>query len=179
MCPFHGFEYDTSGRCTLIPANGRNLPVPKAFQVQAYPTHEAHGFIFIWWGQPVGEVPPPRFFDDIDESFSYGSVRDPWHTHYSRPIENQLDVPHVPFIHHNTIGRGVGKVMDGPWVEWLDSDRFCVSSCMPARTTARRRGKPTRCPGRIRRFWLDFIFPNLWQNHSAIVADLHRFCACG
>ena len=43
MCPFHGFEYDTSGRCTLIPANGRSTPVPKAFQVQAYPTHEAHG----------------------------------------------------------------------------------------------------------------------------------------
>ena len=27
-------------------------------------------------------------------------------THYSRAIENQLDTVHVPFIHHNTIGRG-------------------------------------------------------------------------
>ena len=24
QCPFHGFEYDTSGRCTLIPASGKN-----------------------------------------------------------------------------------------------------------------------------------------------------------
>jgi phenylpropionate dioxygenase-like ring-hydroxylating dioxygenase large terminal subunit len=24
QCPFHGFEYDASGRCTLIPANGRS-----------------------------------------------------------------------------------------------------------------------------------------------------------
>ena len=106
MCPFHGFEYDTSGRCTLIPANGRGAPVPKAFQVQAYPTHEAHGFIFIWWGKPEGEVPPPRFFDDIDDTFSYGAIRDPWRTHYSRPIENQLDTPHVPFVHRTTIGPG-------------------------------------------------------------------------
>jgi phenylpropionate dioxygenase-like ring-hydroxylating dioxygenase large terminal subunit len=163
-CPFHGFQYDASGRCTLIPANGRSLPVPKAFQVQAYPTHEAHDFIFIWWGQPTGELTPPRFFDDIDDSFSYATVRDPWHAHYSRPIENQLDVPHVPFIHHNTIGRGLGKVMDGPWVEWLDPDRLRVF--MHAREddgTPPR--KPDEMPHPDSQFWLDFIFPNLWQNH--------------
>jgi phenylpropionate dioxygenase-like ring-hydroxylating dioxygenase large terminal subunit len=27
-CPFHGFEYGASGRCTLIPANGKARPVP-------------------------------------------------------------------------------------------------------------------------------------------------------
>ena len=70
MCPFHGFEYDSSGRCTVIPANGRSAPVPRAFRVQTYPTHEAHGFIFIWWGQPAGDVAPPRFFDDIDDSLN-------------------------------------------------------------------------------------------------------------
>ncbi len=74
----------------------------------------------------MGRCSPPRFFDDIDDSFSYGSIRDPWRTHYSRVIENQLDVPHVPFVHHTTIGRGVGKVMDGPWVEWKDADRFRI-----------------------------------------------------
>ena len=58
-CPFHGFEYDASGRCTVIPANGRSAPVPKVFKVQTYPTHEAHGFIFIYWGQPEGGVAPP------------------------------------------------------------------------------------------------------------------------
>ena len=82
-CPFHGFEYDASGRCTVIPANGRTAPVPKVFKVQTYPTHEAHGLIFIYWGQPEGEAPPPRWFVDLDESFSYGSARDPWRAHYS------------------------------------------------------------------------------------------------
>jgi phenylpropionate dioxygenase-like ring-hydroxylating dioxygenase large terminal subunit len=164
MCPFHGFEYDASGRCTLIPANGRSTPVPKAFQVQAYPTHEAHGLIFIWWGQPAGEVPPPRFFDDIDESFSYGSVRDPWHAHYSRVIENQLDVPHVPFIHRTTIGRGSGTVIDGPWVEWRDPDRFFIHvSTRPDDGTPARRADELPWPEKP--FHLDFIFPNLWQNY--------------
>ena len=33
-CPFHGFEYDASGRCTVIPANGKATPAPKVFRVQ-------------------------------------------------------------------------------------------------------------------------------------------------
>ena len=28
QCPFHGFEYDTTGRVQKIPANGQNAPVP-------------------------------------------------------------------------------------------------------------------------------------------------------
>ena len=174
MCPFHGFEYDTSGRCTVIPANGRSAPVPKAFRVQAYPTHEAHGFIFIWWGQPVGKVPLPRFFDDIDESFSYGATRDPWRAHYSRVIENQLDVPHVPFIHHNSIGRGGRTVIDGPWVEWKDPDRFFIHTwSRPEDGVPARRADEMPRPDKT--FHLDFIFPNLWQNY--ISADVRAVIA--
>lgn len=45
QCPFHGFEYDASGKVTKIPANGKNTPVPERFKVNSYLTHEAHGFI--------------------------------------------------------------------------------------------------------------------------------------
>jgi phenylpropionate dioxygenase-like ring-hydroxylating dioxygenase large terminal subunit len=162
-CPFHGFEYDASGHCTLIPANGAQTPAPRAFRVQTYPAHEAHGLIFIYWGQPDGELPPPRWFADLDESFSYGSARDPWNAHYSRVIENQLDVPHVPFIHHNTIGRGKRTVMDGPWVEWQDPDRFFVYTWMRLEDgTPARRADEMAQPDKP--FHLEFIFPNLWQN---------------
>ncbi|NIV29174.1 MAG: Rieske 2Fe-2S domain-containing protein, partial [Anaerolineae bacterium] len=40
QCPFHGFEYDVSGRGVLIPANGRHAPVPRAFRAHSYPTYE-------------------------------------------------------------------------------------------------------------------------------------------
>ncbi len=45
QCPFHGFEYDSSGKVAMIPANGKDTPVPERFKVHNYPTHEAHGFI--------------------------------------------------------------------------------------------------------------------------------------
>ena len=167
QCPFHGFEYDPSGRVAVIPANGRQAPVPERFRVQRYPTYEAHGFIWIWWGeQEPADLPPPRFFEDLDDSFRYGQTIDPWEAHYSRVIENQLDPVHLPFVHHNTIGRGNRTVVDGPGFTWLDADRF--------RIYAQNRvddGTPPLRPEEVdiarSRVYLDFIFPNLWQNHIA------------
>ncbi len=164
MCPFHGFRFDSTGRCTVIPANGKNAPVPKAFQVRTYPTHEANDFIFIYWGKPEGDIGKPAWFTDLDGGFSYASVTDHWNAHYSRVIENQLDVPHVPFIHASTIGRGSGTVMDGPWVQWSGSDRFrLIPGIREDDGTPAVRAD--QAPPPQKEFHLEFIFPNLWQNY--------------
>ena len=166
QCPFHGFEYDASGSVVLIPANGRMSPVPQAFKVVSYPVHEAHGFIWIWWGlSPPDDLQMPRFFDDIDETFSYGRARDPWRAHYSRVIENQLDVVHLPFVHANTIGRGGRTLVDGPVVRWQDDELFFVY--VQNRVDD---GTPPLKPSEVvvepePEFKLEFQFPNLWQNH--------------
>ena len=124
QCPFHGFEYDPSGKVVKIPANGKHTPVPERFRVQQYPTHEAHGFIWIWWGEnPPEDLQPPRFFEGL-EGFSHGRAYDPWDAHYSRVIENQLDVAHLPFVHYNTIGRGDRTLVNGPVVQWVGDDMF-------------------------------------------------------
>ncbi|NLE76890.1 MAG: aromatic ring-hydroxylating dioxygenase subunit alpha, partial [Chloroflexi bacterium] len=163
-CPFHGFRYESSGRARLIPANGRQAPTPERFQVHTYPTAEAHGFIYIWWGEPREALPKPPFFTDIDDSFSYGLARDPWKAHYSRVIENQLDVVHLPFVHHNTIGRGNRTLVSGPVVRWLDDNTFLVYVYNEV-----DQGQQPRRPEEIGEpypaFHLEFRFPNLWQNH--------------
>jgi phenylpropionate dioxygenase-like ring-hydroxylating dioxygenase large terminal subunit len=165
QCPFHGLEYDASGRVVLIPANGRNTPVPAQFRVLTYPTYEANGFIWIWWGEnPPTDLPAPRFFDDIDDRFSYAQVRDPWQAHYSRAIENQLDVVHLPFVHHNTIGAGGQTLVEGPVTQWLDENRLRVYPMNRVDD-----GTPPRKAQELQlsqdRFHLEFVFPNLWQNH--------------
>jgi len=165
QCPFHGFEYDATGRVTVIPANGRGASVPERFHVQGYPTHEREGLIWIWWGaDPPANLEPPTFFDDLSERFSYGKVYDPWDAHYSRVIENQLDVAHLPFVHENTIGRGGRTLVDGPVVDWVDDDRFYVYvfNRVDDGTPPRRPDELTKPDGD---FHLEFIFPNLWQNH--------------
>ena len=166
QCPFHGFEYDGSGRVQRIPANGRNAAVPRAFQIRAYPTHESHGFVWIWWADPGREPSgPPEFFRDLGTGLSYAGARDPWRAHYSRVIENQLDVVHLPFVHANTIGRGDRTVVDGPGLAWMSPSAFEV---YPSNRTDD--GRPPIRPAEFQRppdkdFKLGFIFPNLWQNY--------------
>ena len=166
QCPFHGFEFDETGKCVLIPANGRDGVIPNAMRLKTYPTYEAHGFIWVWWGSPApADLPVPEFFDNLDDTYSYGSARDPWHAHYSRVIENQLDVVHLPFIHHSTIGRGNRTVVDGPVVEWK-GDRMIYTYVFnrlddgrPPRRSSELSAKPAGSQH------LEFLFPNLWQNY--------------
>lgn len=167
QCPFHGFEFDSMGRCTKIPANGASSEPPKAFSVHRYKTHEEHDFIWLWWGDADITHPPVPFFDGIDDSFAHITMQDHWQTHYSRAIENQLDVVHLPFLHRTTIGRGNRTVVDGPLTKWFNDDPESnllniwvynrVEDDIPARS-ARLIPSPTRSPN------LQFCFPNLWQN---------------
>jgi phenylpropionate dioxygenase-like ring-hydroxylating dioxygenase large terminal subunit len=166
QCPFHGFEFDPSGKCVLIPANGRNGVIPNAMQLNVYPTHEAHGLIWLWWGNPApGNLPEPAFFDNLDGTFSYGSAHDPWDAHYSRVIENQLDVVHLPFIHRKTIGRGNRTLVDGPLVEWK-GDRMLYTYVFNRVDDGTLPKKPRDLsPKDSDSVHLEFIFPNLWQNY--------------
>ena len=162
QCPFHGFEYDFSGNVAHIPANGRNAPLPKDFQVMSYPAREAHDFIWVWWGEPQSDYPPLPWFEDLDSRFSYGRDYDLWPVHYSRAIENQLDVFHLPFVHHNTIGRGRRYITDGPFTELKDNTLKVwvmnrVEDGLPAKSQ-RDLNEPTS-PA-----LLHFKFPNLWMN---------------
>lgn len=162
-CPFHGFQFDASGSCRLVPANGRSALPARQIRVASYPAREIDGLIFIWWGEARDSLPPPRYFDNLDRMV-YASARVLWKTHYSRAIENQLDVAHVPFVHANTIGRGAGALVDGPCLEWEGEEMFRLYFM-----NRQDDGRPPLRPDQVSRpdtpFWLEFIFPNLWQNH--------------
>lgn len=168
QCPFHGFEFDASGRCRLIPANGRSADVPKAFKARVYPARELHNLVYIWWGQSRDEYPPLPDFDYMnDPHLVHTTATDWWHAHYSRAIENQLDVVHLPFVHYNTIGRGGKMVVQGPRFRvdefpgghdmismWFDNE---VERGQVAR-------KPNEMPPTERHPQIRFRFPNLWHN---------------
>jgi len=166
QCPFHGFEYDASGKCVHVPANGRGGAIPATLRLNVYPTYEAHGYIWVWWGQnPPADLEPPLFFEDIDDTFYHASAHDPWDAHYSRVIENQLDVVHLPFIHRKTIGRGGRTLVDGPLVEWR-GDKMLYTYVFNRHDDGTPPRKPSELsPKSATSVHLEFIMPNLWQNY--------------
>jgi len=170
QCPFHGFEYDTSGLCTLVPANGKESRPPKALHTNTYPTREAHEFIYIWWGKPMDEYPPLPWFESIADSMVYSTLRDHWANHYSRAIENQLDVVHLPFIHHNTIGRGNRTLVNGPIAieesHW-PGDHLINLWVYNEKDTNQKPKKASELPRPDRHPALQFRYGNIWQNWIA------------
>lgn len=172
-CPFHGFAYDASGKVVLIPANGSSMPVPDRYQVQAYRVVEKYGFIWLWNGSPTDELPEIPFFPHLRQGFTYGGFSETWPVHYTRAIENQLDVVHLPFVHTNSIGRGNKTLVNGPVVTWEDNCMtFYVNNVADDGVT-----KPLK-PEEIRNykdlFHLQFQMPNIWQN---IISDDIRIVA--
>lgn len=162
-CPFHGFLYNGDGRVTLIPANGRSRPVPATMHVKAWQLHEAFGFIWMWWGDAAPQPAEPFFFSELAD-FSWSSLKDPWPVHYSRAIENQLDVVHLPFVHRTTIGRGNKTVVNGPVVvREGDLITFYVNNVADDGSTTAL--KPDQLPGYENFFRLQFHYPNIWQNY--------------
>jgi phenylpropionate dioxygenase-like ring-hydroxylating dioxygenase large terminal subunit len=163
QCPFHGFLFDKTGKVRLIPANGRNKPVPETMKVDSYKTHESHGFIWIWWGDESKCTADPVFFDDL-EGFTYSVLKDHWNVHYSRAIENQLDVVHLPFVHKTTIGRGDKTLVHGPVVIREDDllSFYVWNVTDDGNTTPLR---PDEIEDYKSRPHLSFRFPNIWQNY--------------
>ncbi len=115
-CPFHAFRYNGEGKCTLIPANGINSTIPSYFKSSYYIAKEEHGFIWIFYGEEHNSSEELPFFKDLD-NITYHTFKSHWNSHYSRVIENQLDVVHVPFVHKTTIGRGNKTLVNGPVTE--------------------------------------------------------------
>jgi len=165
-CPFHGFEYDETGQCVYLPAIGKNGNPPKFLHTIVYPTYESNGFIWIYWGDPTEHLQRPKFFEDFqDPKFTFTNFKDHWNTHYSRMLENQLDVCHISIVHHNTIGRGKNVVVEGPYVE-LEEDLLSIWAMnrkddgTPVKPITKVK-KPDRHPS------LQFRFANIWQNWIA------------
>lgn len=166
-CPFHGLEYDVAGRCRKIPANGKNAPVPEQFRLRTYPVHEDYGIIWIWWGEnPPADLMPPVFFDDLKEMKNWGTVVDPWNNHYTKVLENQLDVVHLPFVHHNTIGRGNRTLVEGPGLEWKGDTLFFHYPYNKVDDGSRpRTPQEVPVPDPTRDLKLECILPNMWENY--------------
>lgn len=162
-CPFHGLEFNANGECTFIPANGKaSTEDISRYNVRHYPVREANDIIYLWYGDPEKAVAELPFFDsDVDASFVYSEIEDHWQSHYSRCIENQLDVVHVPIVHYNTIGRGNKTLINGPRV--IYENGVLRTSANNEVDVGQKPKPPSECT--IKPTYLDFRFPNLWLNH--------------
>jgi phenylpropionate dioxygenase-like ring-hydroxylating dioxygenase large terminal subunit len=102
ICPYHGWQYDASGRCVNIPAHPQQPPPARARTITCQ-IAEKYGLIWVCLGKAKGD--PPGFSEADDSSFRKVHAG-PYlfKAHGPRVIENFLDVGHFPFVHAGFLG---------------------------------------------------------------------------
>ncbi|MCT0213941.1 Rieske 2Fe-2S domain-containing protein [Synechococcus sp. CS-1324] len=109
-CPYHGWSFDGEGHCTIIPQAeaGSTIDTPRS-RCHAYATAEGQGMLFVFAGDPAAAAAAPLpLLPMLAEEPEQWTVQD---TFRDLPydaltlLENVLDVSHVPFTHHATVGK--------------------------------------------------------------------------
>ncbi|WP_051350961.1 aromatic ring-hydroxylating oxygenase subunit alpha [Sulfobacillus thermosulfidooxidans] len=98
VCPYHGWQFDTLGRCTNIPAQYR-LPPPRA-RLTMLQTHISHDLAFVTLSTET--LPAP----DCSQSPGRTVLCGPYDFAASAPrvVENFLDVAHFSSVHQGLLG---------------------------------------------------------------------------
>lgn len=102
------------------------------------------------------------YFNTLTVGWQYGTVVTEWPVHYTRAIENQLDVAHLPFVHRTTIGASGNSFVEGPYVE---ADDHGIKVWV---TNSKDAGKRSRSPAELAKTaatkepGLSFLFPGVW-----------------
>src|SRR5215469_12408001 len=98
QCRYHGFQFDSSGRCTRIPSE---KVIPSAIQAERIVVREALGFVWVWAGEPAKADPSLLIsFPWLEKP---GFVSYHVATMVEAPlqpiIDNLMDLTHVHFVH--------------------------------------------------------------------------------
>lgn len=101
-CPYHGWTYNTEGRCVLIPAHPEQTPPAKAC-VATFRAREAYGVVWATLGTGAAELPRFELMQDPSHRVLLAG---PYRVRASGPriIENFLDIAHFPFVHEGSLG---------------------------------------------------------------------------
>ncbi len=132
QCPYHGWEFDSAGRCKRVPSL-LTEPDVKGRAIPSHPVVEQQGFIWVYG--VAGEAPESKpwhfkYIGDPNYLTVVYEVRAPAGVHAI--AENALDVPHTAFLHaglfrndanRSTIQCEVKRYADWVQCQYIGEDR--------------------------------------------------------
>ena len=116
MCPYHGWQYDRTGKVAHIPALGAGGSIPSQAAVAAYEVREAYGAVWVAPDTPAAGLPPwpdDDWASDDWHVFMVGTWV--WQSSAGRMLENAIDFAHFNFVHE-----GFTELADGPFIKPFD-----------------------------------------------------------
>ena len=109
-CPYHGWSFAGDGRCASIPqAEDSTRSQSRRSNCASLPTACGQGLLFVWMGA-ADQADPQRLplvpaLEDNPQSWTVQDTFRDLPMDAVTLLENVLDVSHVPFTHHRTVGK--------------------------------------------------------------------------
>lgn len=101
-CGYHGWQFDSAGRCVHIPQQPERRPA-LIHHVPAYACRERYGYVWVALAEPLRDI--PDFAEDSDAAYRrIPCFYERWETSAFRTMENELDMAHFPYVHLTTFG---------------------------------------------------------------------------
>lgn len=116
VCPYHGWEWEASGRVACVPQTPSVTSFPERFALDTVKVAAYCGAAWVCLsGEPLlplpdlpdGSAPGWRFVREFDEE---------WPVSAPRLIENSFDPAHTTFVHRASFGYEAQPEMDAPEV---------------------------------------------------------------
>jgi phenylpropionate dioxygenase-like ring-hydroxylating dioxygenase large terminal subunit len=171
-CVYHGWKFDTSGRCVDMPSEPADSNFKSKVQARAYPTCERNGIVWTYMGpRPPGQEPQlPEIEPNIVESHVVGTSM--INCNWSLAIENNLDQAHVIFLHYGSVPP---EAVDPSWASrigaWGPDFKWVIGLQQPQLTARDTEFGITKVgfksfPEDADDYWrtMNFLFPFYTQN---------------
>lgn len=123
-CLYHGFKFDSGGKCIEIP--GQDIIPPRAC-VRSYPVQENGSWVWVWMGEVDRADPsiiaPSKALDDPEWVLKTGEME--YDANYELINDNLLDLTHLAYVHSGSFGADEAWSRNRPKVETLQNGVRC------------------------------------------------------
>ncbi len=126
VCGYHGLKMGRDGKTDSMPRQRvQGFPC-----VQAYPSEERHGFIWVWTGDATQAQPEqiPDFIWSENPDWAYGGGLYHIACDYRLMIDNLMDLTHETYVHASSIGQK--EIDEAPVTTQISGDEVITSRFM-------------------------------------------------
>ncbi len=131
QCPYHGWQHNSSGQVSHIPAIPDEAQSPGQFKIKSYPCYEQQGYVWVCLSDQATQTAPPEFPHINTPGWHSFRMQTRFQATPENCLENFLDVPHATFVHKRwfrspqaqKIQAKVTALADGAVAEYLHEPR--------------------------------------------------------
>jgi phenylpropionate dioxygenase-like ring-hydroxylating dioxygenase large terminal subunit len=156
-CPYHGWQFNSSGTCVRVPQLPQDQ-VPATYRVEWFLCQERYGYAWVCLDEPLSNI--PEIPEACDPAFRcIHEFYESWNCAGLRVMENELDLAHPTFVHTKTFGSVDHPVPDSLEIDEGDRTIHIKAMLGVANPPLQQQNLKMPEPGTTRTLEMDWFMP--------------------